>query len=245
MSRWFRHYAGMMRDEKLVRVAVKAKQPVERVIWVWGAILESAAEINDGGQFEFDAAEAAYFLRTDEADLCGIVSALEALGRICSNRVVKWGDRQFQSDAAAERQKRYRERRKEARDDLRGVTRDVTRDVTPPSRYVAVTAQETETEEDTETEEEKEKDLGADAPPDFAFVGRIIRLKADNFREWRERYHHIRDLRAELALADDYYSENPPKGGKWFFPVSRWLQKAHEAAKPRDWRQEPEYRGVQ
>ncbi len=62
MSRWFRHYAGLARDDKLVRVALKSKQPVERVMWVWVAILESASEINDGGRYDFDADEAAYFL---------------------------------------------------------------------------------------------------------------------------------------------------------------------------------------
>ena len=43
MSRWFRHYAGMMRDDKLVRAAIKSKQSIERVLWIWGAVLESAA----------------------------------------------------------------------------------------------------------------------------------------------------------------------------------------------------------
>ena len=90
MSRWFRHYAGMMRDEKLVRAAVRSKQPVERVVWVWGAILESAAEIDDDGHYEFDAAEAAYFLRADEADICAIENALGDAGRLAEGRVVKW-----------------------------------------------------------------------------------------------------------------------------------------------------------
>lgn len=116
MSRWFRHYAGMMRDEKLVRVAVKAKQPVERVVWIWGAILESAEEINDAGRFEFDAGEAAYFLRCDEADLVCVVECLENLGRISGGVVTRWSERQFDSDSAKERQRRYRERRKAGSD---------------------------------------------------------------------------------------------------------------------------------
>lgn len=145
MSRWFRHYAGMMRDDKLVRVAVKAKQPVERVVWVWGAILESAAEINDGGRYEFHAGEAAYFLRADETDLCGIEAVLVEMAHIHDGRVVKWGDRQYQSDGAAERQKRYRERRKGTSDGVRDDS-DVTRDVTQTSRDGVVTPQETETE---------------------------------------------------------------------------------------------------
>jgi hypothetical protein len=67
MSRWFRHYAGMMRDDKLVRVAIRSKQTIERVVWVYGAILESAAELDDEGRYDLAADEAAYFLRADEA----------------------------------------------------------------------------------------------------------------------------------------------------------------------------------
>src|SRR3972149_8906027 len=104
MSRWFRHYAGMMRDEKLVRAAMASKQPVERVVWIWGAILESAAEINDGGRYELDHAEVAYFLRADEADVAAIEAALTQLARVANAIVVKWGDRQYQSDRSAPRQ---------------------------------------------------------------------------------------------------------------------------------------------
>ena len=110
MSRWFRHYAGMMRDDKLVRVAIRSKQSVERVLWVWGAILESAAEIDDGGRFDFDVAEAAYFLRADEADIGAIVDELAAAARISEGAVAKWSGRQFTSDRSAERVRRHRER---------------------------------------------------------------------------------------------------------------------------------------
>lgn len=148
MSRWFRHYAGMMRDEKLVRVAVKAKQPIERVVWVWGAILESASEINDEGRYDFDTGEAAYFLRCDENELVCIVQCLDDLGRLSGGVVVRWGERQFNSDSAKERQRRYRERRKtgsdipELHDDMVEASQTVTRDVTPPSRDGQVTLQE-------------------------------------------------------------------------------------------------------
>lgn len=112
MSRWLRHYAGLCRDEKLVRVAIRSKQTIERVVWVWCAILESAAEVNDNGRYDFDIGEASYFLRADESDVGGIVDALEGLGRLCEGRVAHWADRQFQSDTSAERQKRYRDRKK-------------------------------------------------------------------------------------------------------------------------------------
>lgn len=81
---------------------------------------------------------------------------------------------------------------------------------------------------------EGEEDRGADAPSEnLAFVGRVVRLKADQFENWRKAYHAIPDLVAELTKADDFYSENSPKDGKWFFPVSKWLDRAHkDAIKP-------------
>lgn len=92
MSRWFRHYAGMMRDEKLVRVAVRTKQPVERVMWVWGAILESAAEIDGNGEFEVDAGEVAYHLHAEPDAIESILDELHADGIIHGDAVVNWSD---------------------------------------------------------------------------------------------------------------------------------------------------------
>jgi hypothetical protein len=145
MSRWFRHYAGMMRDEKLVAAAIRSKQPVHLVVWVWGAILESAAERDEDGLFELDAGEAAYFLRTDEADIRAVLDALANAGRLAEGRVVKWGDRQYQSDKSAERQARYRERRRPTQRDG---------DDKQTSRDGAVTAQEAETEAETKVEDQ-------------------------------------------------------------------------------------------
>lgn len=155
MSRWFRHYTGLVRDEKLVSVAVKSKQPVERVVWLFGAILESACEIDDDGKYELDPGEAAYFLRCDESDICSILDELQAIGRLSDGVVTKWGDRQFISDTSRDRQKRYRERRSDA--EIRQGNGDNRQsDVTKPSRDAEVTLQDTDT--DTDTEEEKEID---------------------------------------------------------------------------------------
>lgn len=148
MSRWFRHYAGMMRDEKLVAVAVRTKQPVERVVWVWGAILESAAEIDDGGRYELDCAEVAYFLRTDEADILAVETGLAAAGRVAEGVVIKWSDRQYQSDKSVARQAAYRERKRAERS--HADAQPEPRDVTPPSPQRHVTPQETDTDTDTE-----------------------------------------------------------------------------------------------
>ncbi len=144
MSRWFRHYAGMCRDDKLVRVAIRSKQPIERVIWVWAAILESACEVNDNGRYDFDAGEASYFLRADEDDVRSVVDALESLGRLCQGAVVHWCDRQFSSDKSAERQRNYRERKKASHE--HNGDGEVTSQSQPSD------APETETETETETE---------------------------------------------------------------------------------------------
>ena len=228
MSRWFRHYAGMMRDEKLVRVAVRAKQPVERVVWVWGAILESAAEINDGGRYEFDAGEAAYFLRCDDDELVRIVSGLEDSGRVSGSVVVRWSDRQFDSDSAKERQRRYRERRKagsdvlERNDNMGEASQSVTRDVTVTSRDGAVTLQET----DTETYQKEEptgssKKRGARLPEDF-FPDMTAAAEAGLSKAEAER--------EALKFRDYWISQPGQKGVKLDWPATwrNWCRNAAE-----------------
>jgi len=170
MSRWFRHYAGMARDDKLVRIAIRTKQTIERVVWVWSAILESAAEKDDAGHYEIDCAEIAYFLRADEADIRAVVNALTDAAHVDTTTVVKWGDRQFISDRSAERQARYRERQKR---ELRGHNdKQALGDgmVTSPSRQRDAPETETETETDTEVKEEpngSSKKRGCRIPVDF------------------------------------------------------------------------------
>lgn len=171
----------MMRDEKLVSAAVRSKQPIERVVWIWGAILESAAEINDNGKFALDTAEIAYFLRAEQADLDRIVSALEELGRIAGDCVVKWGDRQFTSDRSADRTRAYRDRQKGQAGEDHNVTKGgdavtvTVRDdvVTSPQRHCD--APETETEAETEAKTERKKDSRAKRPSASEDFDRIWR----------------------------------------------------------------------
>lgn len=78
--------------------------------------------------------------------------------------------------------------------------------------------------------QETEKDIGASPPGKiYAFIGRTIRLEKVHLDKWRKSYGAIPDFMSALQAADDYYTENPPKDGKWFFPVSRWLEKQHTA----------------
>ena len=244
MSRWFRHYAGMMRDEKLVRAAVRSKQPVERVVWVWGAILESAAEINDNGRYELDLGEAAYFLRCDESDLGAVIDSLVHLGRLLDCVVAKWGDRQYVSDGAAERQRRYRERVKgrdgddrKRKGDVQSGTSDVTSDVTPPSRDGAVTAQETETEEEganapNSSEPEKSAPSAVVNLPTVS-DGEVPIFEAD-VAEWREAFPAV-DVRQQLAVMRSWLLANPTKRktkrGMRKFVVS-WLDRRQNDGRP-------------
>jgi hypothetical protein len=64
--------------------------------------------------------------------------------------------------------------------------------------------------------------------------GKTISLAQADYDRWRKTYSNIPDFDAALESADDYYSENPPKGGKWFFPVSRWLEREHQKHAPEE-----------
>lgn len=84
--------------------------------------------------------------------------------------------------------------------------------------------------------EKKERKIGgAEAQTDlpFSFLGKIIRLSQSDYDDWKRTYCNVPDFEAELMTADCYYSENPPKNGKWFFPVSSWLKRCHEQNKPK------------
>jgi hypothetical protein len=77
---------------------------------------------------------------------------------------------------------------------------------------------------------EEERKIGGAEAPAMAFVGKVIRLSFEDFDRWRTAYGAVPDLRAELEAADAHYADNPPKNGKWFFPASNWLKRAHEQA---------------
>lgn len=99
------------------------------------------------------------------------------------------------------------------------------------------TPTESEGKSTTETERiespvERQGRSAPKAPPRdglvrYAWQGRIIRLTQPDYDRWRKSYPDIPDFDAELQAADDYYHENPPADGKWFFPVSNWLKRAN------------------
>ncbi len=206
MSRWFRHYAGMMRDDKLVSAAIRSKQPIERVVWIYGAILESAAEIDDEGAYHIDTAEMAYFLRADQCDIDAVVAALVATGRLTKGGVARWGARQFHSDRSAERQARFRARKKGESDGEHGQGAPATTGkaashnggVTSLSRHGD--APETETELDTEGSVAK---ATSPKPAKFILPDDIPAEPWAGFEEMRKSIgHRLTDRARHLAISE-------------------------------------------
>lgn len=79
---------------------------------------------------------------------------------------------------------------------------------------------------------------------EYAFEGRVIRLEQKQFDLWRKAYQAIPDMTAALQRADDYYFEHPLDDGKWFFKVSRWLDKENTDALRGKATEDQAYRGV-
>lgn len=209
MSRWFRFYDDALDDPKVQSL------PGE-LFKAWVNLLCVASK-NDG-KLPLD--DVAFMLRTDERKAQAAVTELTKRGLIDVTEdgpePHNWTGRQHKSDVSNERVKRYRERN---RNGACNVTQTVT--VTPPDT-------------ETDTEQKEQKDRGASAPTEnLAFVGRVVRLKAADLDRWRKAYHGVSDIVAELTKADDYYFEHPPKNGEWFFPVSKWLERAHREATAR------------
>lgn len=161
MSRWFRHYVGMVDDDKMASIAMETGQTVERVAYVWSKVLESAADTNDGGKFKVTAKAIAYRLRCETSDIGVIMEEMNNAGMIDDDLVLKWAERQYESDSARKRMAEYRERKRANPQPEEGAD-TVLRPcyVTPPSRDGSVTAQET----DTDTDTEKNKTIPQDKP---------------------------------------------------------------------------------
>ena len=79
----------------------------------------------------------------------------------------------------------------------------------------------------------------------YAFAGEVIRLNKEHLESWRQRYHAIPDLEAELAGLDSWYVGTDAKKGKgWFHRAQRSLNEKHQerlATKQPQQREEPKF----
>lgn len=110
--------------------------------------------------------------------------------------------------------------------------------IPPPSGIVAEHSTNVRTGREGKVVEgngREKKDGDAGAPKvGYAFEGSIIRLKLEQLAKWKVAYKNISDWPATLTKADDYYSQNPPKDGKWFFPLSGWLERENKQSRTAD-----------
>ena len=82
----------------------------------------------------------------------------------------------------------------------------------------------------------KKEREGADAPRQYEFKGKVIRLESDDLERWRSAYRNIPNIEGDLTSYDDYLvNEGLSNGDKWFHRTSAWLRKkdAEYAGEPR------------
>jgi hypothetical protein len=109
MSRWYRAYAGTVKDDKLAEVAVIAGCSRSVAIAVWHALLESAAETDAGGRFETTPRRVAAALCEPAGMIEATFAAMAEIGMISGDAVSAWKTRQYESDKSTQRSRRHRE----------------------------------------------------------------------------------------------------------------------------------------
>lgn len=95
-----------------------------------------------------------------------------------------------------------------------------------------------------ELKEERKKEGGASASrianTDYAFSGSVIRLNQTDFDRWRQTYHAIPDIKAELVSLDAWLTgQSETKRKAWFHSVPGSLNRKHQeilkAAEEQEW----------
>ena len=109
MSRWYRAYSGTVKDDKLAEVAVVAGSSRSVAIATWHAILESAADAQNGGRFDTTPRRVAAVLGEPVLLVERVFAAMRELGMIGDDGVCAWSKRQYESDNSTERSRKHRE----------------------------------------------------------------------------------------------------------------------------------------
>lgn len=82
---------------------------------------------------------------------------------------------------------------------------------------------------DSESPESSKTPRAAKNGPGYAFRGRVIRLTNKDYDTWKNRFHAIPDLSAELEKLDSFYSELAKDDQKkWFVRCCAALDKKHQ-----------------
>lgn len=223
---WFRHWCGLSTDPKFAGVAARTGQPLERVVYIFVHMLESAAHQNAGGAFEIDPEALAYILRAPVDDLRALLQAFEAAGLTKAGVVSNWLKRQPPSDhdpTATERQQRHRANLREGN---RVASAVVTRDMSvtsgdeasqsrsPESRAAEDRTQKAAAVGDRiEFRKRCEEAAGAENLPDFEA---IVQLAADGYDVERRILPMIRTVAAGLRKR-----AQPAGSWRYFVPPIR------------------------
>lgn len=185
MSRWYRAYQGTVTDAKLGEVALVAECSRSVAIAAWHCLLESAAEVNDGGRFDATPRRIAVILGEAPAMIERVIAEMTALGMIKDGLISAWSNRQYESDSSTERSRKHRERKRNGDATLQG------RDATPP---------------DTDTDIPLSNDNGAgDVDPDKVMFDAGVSLitasgkSASNARSWLARSRKTYGTEALIA----------------------------------------------
>lgn len=177
MTRWYRAYAGTVKDDKLAEVAIVVGCSRSVAIATWHAILESAAETDDAGRFETTARRIAATLGEPAAVINSVFAAMIEIGMLEGNAVAAWKRRQYESDNSTERSRKHREAKRNA--------------ASQPGNGGATLQGRCATPPDTETDTENTLPETKSSTISVRSVGKPTRPAADDqFDEFWKAYPH-------------------------------------------------------
>jgi hypothetical protein len=188
MSRWFRHYAGMMADPKFGAIARRSKTSRAEVLFVWGCILESAAE-SESAAYVWDADLCGELLNCDSERAQLIHDEMERSGLVAGGRVTSWDRRQFVSDNSTERSRKHRATKRNGDATLQGVAASPPKTETETYTVPNGTAEPAASAEPdyrhlvwTETVQTVIRLFGKPEAPARSFVGKCLKEAKDDAR---------------------------------------------------------------
>lgn len=210
MARWYRAYEGTTTDPKLAEVALIAGSSRSVVIATWHAILEACASANAGGVFDITPRRVAVSLGEQISLIQSVFDGLAEVGMIAGDTVVRWKDRQYESDSSTSRVRAFRDRKKvsETTAERNSAVPETPRNADETFQKRDVTSPETDTETETDISTDVEIGVVPLSPPPRFDLGEAVEAwnaMADQHglpRVQRLTETRKRALRARLAECD-------------------------------------------